>query len=223
VTIDPSTGAVTGTPTTAASGIGGLSITSAPRLHGRRTDDLTRKSRLLFSDGNMKPYQELLKPGWYYRSPNGCFPRARISVSIASPTRACTVRSSPIISTAPIVGFDRCDPTNKATSSDKCRSAVAAPSRGLNAPAMNTVSPEGRLLVLTYSNHGSSTNYSAGGQLANTLGLNDPNGPADQLAGALRDQALQDAAAAAAGAAAQTIKPGSSPGALPAIILPPSR
>ncbi|MEG3126199.1 hypothetical protein [Sphingomonas sp. GB1N7] len=89
----------------------------------------------------------------------------------------------------PVVGRDRCDPAEAAAKTAKCRNLAE---RRLNpGAAVNTGTPvtaEGRLLLLVNPNRPTMRDAVTGRPLSSSLGLGDPNGPANQLAGALRDQ-----------------------------------
>ncbi|KQS02306.1 hypothetical protein ASG11_16220 [Sphingomonas sp. Leaf357] len=89
----------------------------------------------------------------------------------------------------PVVGRDRCDPAEAAAKSARCQKlAERRLAPGADASTGTSVTAEGRLLLLVNPNRPTMRDAVTGRPLSNTLGLGDPNGPADQLAGALRDQ-----------------------------------
>jgi hypothetical protein len=80
--------------------------------------------------------------------------------------------------------------------SELCRHRLETKAPQYARPNRTPVTPEARLLLLMNPNGNDVANDDTGRRLGNSTGLNASNGPAQQLAGALRDQApAQDAAA----------------------------
>lgn len=92
------------------------------------------------------------------------------------------------LATPPIAGSDMCDRTADDGRGELCRRRLEARAGEFRRPSAAPVTPEGRLLLLTGRASGTA-------QLETITGLNDPNGPAEQLAGALQSQAAMDPSA----------------------------
>lgn len=123
--------------------------------------------------------------------------------------RAATVTSSEVssradsraLAVAPVVGTDRCDAAAPRDRSDFCRHRLEARMDHPERPAAAPITAEGRLLLLVSPNGMGTPTDRASRQLGAASGLNAPNGPAEQLAGALQDRKpAQDAASTAASA-----------------------
>lgn len=89
----------------------------------------------------------------------------------------------------PVTGRDRCDPSEPTRKTAACRRLSGARlGQAAGGGSGSAVSPEARLLLLANPNGSSLHGYGSGRALSDKLGLEDVNGPAGQLAGALRDQ-----------------------------------
>ena len=143
----------------------------------------------------------------------------------ARPPRAAAVTSSEVsdradgraLATAPIGGSDRCDATGRADRSDLCRQRIEARAGQYGRPRAVPVSPEARLMLLIDPKGPTLAN---GRQAGAVSGLNDPGGPAEQLAGALRDRAARDADGAAQG---RSTDAGAVPPGVPAVVVLPTK
>ena len=134
------------------------------------------------------------------------------------PSRTEAVTSSEVsnradgreLAIAPVIGTDRCDGA-EGVARAQCRNRLEARADQYNRPRSAPVTPEARLLLLT-SPGGTVAREDTPGQLGSASGLNAPNGPTEQLAGALRERAE-----------AQDSIPGNTPG-VPAgsVTLPPN-
>jgi len=137
------------------------------------------------------------------------------SAAVASP-EISTRADGRVVATAPVEGDDRCDPARGAPRTEACRQRLETRAGDYRRPEAASVTAEGRLLLLVSPNTSASTSR----PLAGTTGLTAPDGPAGQLAEALREQATQDASASAAAAAA---KQNALPAGVPPIVVLPGR
>ena len=132
----------------------------------------------------------------------------------ARPSRSASVTASAIpdgadgksLSIAPATGRDRCDRTVSSTPPSFCGQRIEGKAGQFTAPGSATVAPETRVLLLT-----NPRTFGAGTRLDSAF--DGPNGPSEQLAGALREgKAGQDLLVPTPN--------GSAPGAPPSNILP---
>lgn len=127
--------------------------------------------------------------------PSEVLPAAKVT-SVEISTRA----ESRAVDTPPLAGRDGCDPVGGRASLEICRHKIETRVSDYARPRNAPVTPEGRLLMLINSGNGSASGDLSGRSLV-AVGLNAPGGPAEQLAGALRDGTVsQDGAATNAGA-----------------------
>lgn len=113
----------------------------------------------------------------------------------------------------PATGTDRCDEAGTANRSQLCRQRLETRANLYSRPRSALVTPEARLLLLTNPN--GAIGREGNGQLGSIAGLDAPNGPTEQLAGALRDRAD-----AQSDSPATTPVPTGAPGTLPPSVSP---
>ncbi len=83
-------------------------------------------------------------------------------------------------------GSDRCDPKSRTARTPLCRRRIETRASDYSRPRASPVTPEARLLLLMTPGNSASSDPT-GGKTFSASGLNSPNGPAEQIAGALRD------------------------------------
>lgn len=115
-------------------------------------------------------------------------PSASAAVIASEVSRRSDGRS---LTVAPAIGDDRCDGNEARLRTELCRRRIEARANQYNRPSAAPVTPEARLLLLT--NPDGADTVGDIGRRQVPSGLDGPNGPAEQLAGALRDgMAKQD-------------------------------
>jgi hypothetical protein len=140
----------------------------------------------------------------------------------ATPNAAAKVTSADIstktegrgVAVVPITGDDSCDPSQAAAHSALCRKRLETRVDSFTRPKATPVTPEGRLLLLINPST-TRSGFSVGGRQVETSGINDPNGAAEQLAGALQEKTYQDANVESGGKS-NPLPPG-----VPAIVVAP--
>lgn len=147
---------------------------------------------------------------------------------LPGPSRAASATSSEVanrgesrqLATEPVGGADACD--QRTTRRKLCEQKLEARAEQYSRPGSALVTPEGRLLLLVSPGTG------VGGLFADTRkltsppsGLNDPNGPAAQIAGALQEQATIESVAA--NPVAVTNGATATPGTATTILAPPTK